>query len=435
MRLRVASFLLLACAVIAAQTKTAKHAGATALSAYKLIAVNVKGTHYKPADVIAASGLHLGEDVTEQSFKAATSKLGDTGLFTDITYSYSYSPAGTKLDLELADNSELVPLRFENFVWFSDQELIDKLHAQLGLFESKVPVSGSLVDQVANVLSGLLASHDPKLHATYLRAAPSPDSPKIDSVVFSASGVPIQVGKVVYAAASPTLAGPLAEVAKKIEGGDYSRAKMGFFASMDVRTVYQQHGYLKAAFSDPEPVVVSETQEKVLVDVKLPVSEGQQYKLSSIDWAGDTPFPASTLQTLIHLVPNQPANAVQLQEDLAGVQKLCGTRGYLKAKITPEPEFDDANSAVAYKLLVKQGDQYKLGEFEIEGLDEKGRARLREDWHLREGEPYDTSYPERFVRESSRDLPPGVHWKITRHEAINEEDKTVDVTITYTPGT
>jgi outer membrane protein assembly factor BamA len=435
--MRLRAFTLLAVAVtlasplMAAQTKPAAKHTSNPLSAYKLIAVNVKGTHYKPEDVIAAAGLHLGDDVTEENFKTATATLGETGLFTNITYAYSYSPAGTKLDLELADNTELVPIRFENFVWYPDQELSDKLRAQLVLFEGKVPVSRSMIDQVAGVLSGLLTPRNPHLHATYLRLAPSPDSPKIDSVVFSVSGVPIEIRRLVFVGASSAFTAPLAELAKRVEGGDYVRSKLKLFAGIDARSVYLQHGCLKADFREAQLDVVSESPDKIIVDAKVPVVEGLQYKLAAIQWAGDGSFPAGKVQPLIHLSPGHPVNAIQMDGDLSSVRKLYGTQGYLKVRITPEPEFNDSESSVSYTLVVQQGDQYHLGEVDFQGVDDKAKARLREDWRLGEGEPFDASYGERFIKESWRDLPTGVHWNIKYHESVNESDKTVDVTLMY----
>jgi outer membrane protein assembly factor BamA len=433
--MRTLPLALLVIATIAAQpmtaqTKPAKRA-ADSLSAYKLIAVNVKGTHYKPEDVIAAAGLRLGDEVREENFKTATAKLGETGLFTDISYAYSYSPTGTKMDLELADNTELVPIRFENFVWYSDQELTDKLRSQLGLFEGKVPVSGSMIDQVTGALSGLLTPRNPHLHATYLRSAPSPDSPHIDSVVFSVDGVPIEIRQLVFIGASPAFTTPLADVARKVAGGDYVRSKLKLFADMDARSVYLQRGYLKADFGDAQAEVVSEGPDRIEVDAKLPVTEGRQYRLAAIQWAGDGAFPEEKVQPLVHLSPGQPVNAIQMDADLAGARKLYGTKGYLKVRITPEPEFNESESSVSYKMVVQQGDQYHLGEVDFQGVDEKVKARLREDWQLREGEPFDASYAEHFIKESWRDLPAGIHWNIEYHESINESDKTVDVTLMY----
>lgn len=75
------------------------------LSACRIIAVKV--IHYKAADPIAPRRLRLADDVTQDSFKTVATKPGETGLFSAFSYSYSDSSAGTKLDLELADKTEL----------------------------------------------------------------------------------------------------------------------------------------------------------------------------------------------------------------------------------------------------------------------------------------------------------------------------------------
>ena len=68
----------------------------------KLLAIKVTGTkRYSENDVIAASGLQLGATVVEDDFKKAARHLADTGAFTDIAYTYSYSSQGAKLQLSL----------------------------------------------------------------------------------------------------------------------------------------------------------------------------------------------------------------------------------------------------------------------------------------------------------------------------------------------
>jgi hypothetical protein len=47
-----------------------------------------------------------------------------------------------------------------------------------------------------------------------------------------------------------------------------------------------------------------------------------------------------------------------------------------------------------------------------------------------EGEPYDSSYVERFVKEIAKELPKDVKWRVRPHEAVND-DQTVDVSLTY----
>ena len=111
--------------------------------------------------------------------------------------------------------------------------------------------------------------------------------------------------------------------------------------------------------------------------------------------------------------------------------KLYHTKGYMTAHITPKPVLDDEHSTVRYDLDVVEGDQFKMGEFEIIGLDTQAKAHLQAAWKLSEGQPYDSEYPDKFLEETSRFVPASVPWDIKVHEAVNEKDKTVDVTIRF----
>src|SRR6516165_3648980 len=71
--------------------------------------------------IIAASGLQIGSVVTEDDFKKAATRLGAYGILSDVAYTYSFSSAGTKLELQVTEAPKFVPARFEDFVWFSDE--------------------------------------------------------------------------------------------------------------------------------------------------------------------------------------------------------------------------------------------------------------------------------------------------------------------------
>jgi hypothetical protein len=120
---------------------------------------------------MAASGLRLGQYAGERDFQQAMQKLGDTGLFTNLTYSYHYSPDGCDVEFQIAENTELVPIVFDNFVWFSDDDLISQIHGRVPLFNGRLPVAGNLADQVVDSLNAILVQRKITGKAEYLRAA------------------------------------------------------------------------------------------------------------------------------------------------------------------------------------------------------------------------------------------------------------------------
>src|SRR5271155_1340400 len=111
---------------VSAQTKSSAGAGNRPLPSmsYKLIAVKVTGSKRFTSDEVgAASGLPVGTVAHEEDFKKAARQLGESGAFSNISYKFSYSEAGTKLEFQVTDADKFVPAHFADFVWFTDEDL------------------------------------------------------------------------------------------------------------------------------------------------------------------------------------------------------------------------------------------------------------------------------------------------------------------------
>jgi outer membrane protein insertion porin family len=401
-------------------------------SAFKLISIKTTGTkRYTSDEVIAASGLQIGETATEDDFKKAARVLGETGAFGDVLYSFEYSADGTKLELQVQDADRFVPVRFDNLVWFSDQELLDQLHAAVPLFQGQLPVAGDLADEVSNALQGLLITRNVPGRVDYLRAAQE-DGP-VEAFVFTVTGPRIHIRNVAFAGAGASESALLESAAKKLQGAEYLRSIIRIQEDKNFLPIYLERGYLKARLGDAQPKVVQNTPEETTVDVTLPVDPGRQYKLTEIEIDGYKSLSAEALRALMHAQLGQLANAIQLDTDIEAMKKLYGTRGYMAASIQADPEMDDANSTVKYVLRIREGDVYSMGDLEIRGLDSHTTARLEDGWTLRGGDPYDSSYPTRFLNREDKEIGIMADWNVSVRESLNREDKTVDVTLRFDP--
>jgi outer membrane protein insertion porin family len=401
-------------------------------SAFKLIAIKTSGTkRYKPEEILAATGLQIGQTVSEDDFKQAARALGETGAFGDVAYSFEYSAEGTTLELQVQDAEPFVPVRFDNVVWFSDQELLEQLHAQVPLFQGQLPVGGNLADEVSNALQGLLITHNLQGRADYLRAAK--DDGPVEAFVFTVTGPQIHIRNIAFAGAGASELPSLEAAASKLQGADFVRSILRIQEDKNFLPVYLGRGYLKAAFGDAQAKVVQDSPQETAVDVTFPVDPGHQYKLTQLELAGNKSFPAEALRPLIHAPLDQPANAVQFDTDIEAVKKLYGTRGYMAVMIRPDAEMDDANSTVKYRLHIQEGDVYVMGDLDIRGLDSRTTARLQDDWKLREGEPYDSGYPTRFLEQADKEISLMGDWNASVRESLNPNEKTVDVTLRFEP--
>jgi outer membrane protein assembly factor BamA len=439
---RVAHFVLcwlMLASVAAAQSRPASKLSPA--SASKLIALKATGTaRYTDKEILAASGLQLGQDAADGDFKEAVRRLGDSGMFGEIVYSYSSSSAGMKLELQLTDidKSKLVPAQFENFVWFTDDQLRTAIERSVPLFKRLLPLTGSLPDQVSEALQAYLTEKRLPGRVDYLREGDESGGP-LHAIVYRVEEVSIEIRGFEFPGASPEQAALLATAARRSIGASYERSTLAAVAKFDLLPVYLQRGYLKAAFGPsnarvvPHPPTPEDAQGSadVEVDAIVPVTPGKVYLAAGVDWKGNSALNTSEVAPLIHLPPGEPADAVRLLHDIDAVGKLYRSRGYMTAQIKPDAQCDDEKSTVHYDLNVVEGDQYKMGELEIAGLDTQAKARMQEAWTLREGQPYNADYPRKFLDDARQLVPRGVQWVISIHESLDSKDKTVDVEIRF----
>lgn len=400
-------------------------------SAFKLVALKVTGTtNYSDKEILAATGLQLGQTVSEEDFKKAAQQLGDSGLFRDIAYTYQYSPDGTEVRFQLADSDKLLPVRFDNFVWFSDQELLSELQKRVPLFKGKLPLGGSLADDISQALQVMLIERKIEGRADYIRQE---KDDKIVAFDFSVTGPEIKIQKITFTGAGAAELPRLEAASREIVGSDYLQSLARLKSEKVFLPIYHQHGYLKAEFSDPQVKVTQQTPQETDVELSFAVTPGQQYRVDDIQLSGYKAFPVEKLRPLLRLTAGQIADSVKLDQDIQAIRELYGTKGYMGLKVNPVPEFDDTLGAVKFLLEFNEGDVYKMGDLDIRGLDSRTTDRLKEAWKIRGGDPYDSSYPKEFVKEAMKELSLMGNWVSHYRQSVNEKDKTVDVSIRFDP--
>ncbi len=408
-------------------------------TAYKLISVKVTGSkRFTSEQVAAASGLPIGTAAHEEDFKKSARQLGESGAFSSIAYTFTYSSAGTRLEFQVTDAEKFVPARFSDFVWFTEDDLLRQLHQRIPLFSGELPASGRLPDQVSDVLQAMLVELAVPGIVEFTRNTGK--TGKLESVDYNVTGVSIRIHHAEFPGAAPAELSELQTAAEKIYGREYSRDYMGSFAAHTLLPIFHRAGYLKAGCAAAQPKVVkvapSESpdnrQPPTFVDVTFAVTPGIQYKLSGWEWSGNQAIANEELQPLIHAKVGQAANTVQLEDDLRTVQQLYGSRGYILASVKVNAQFDDRAGTVAYRLAVNEDSQFRMGELEFRGIDNNLTARLRAAWKLRPGDVYDGSYLQEFLPQARKLLPVTLDWEASTHVTALPRDKTVDVDIQYT---
>jgi len=183
-------------------------------------------------------------------------------------------------------------------------------------------------------------------------------------------------------------------------------------------------GFLKAAFDDPVPQL--QDRAAGLVSLHLPVREGLQYRLAAVQWSGNMVFSSDELNHGLKVPLGKSANQVQLEQDLTGISKIYGTRGYMEARQTPKYEFDDGKQEVMAVVEVQEGNQYHFGSVGFVGLTTNAEEALRKTWKLKAGDVYDTSYPGLFLVGAGRQFDLS-QLQVSMEQRAHPDTKTVDL--------
>jgi outer membrane protein assembly factor BamA len=427
-------FGLILLSLLPVSTQARAQSRAVAKNSTKLIQLRVIGSQRFSSEVIAAAtGLKLGEDASDAPLKQAADRLAATGMFSDITYSYVSSPKGTNAEFKVTDMDKLFPAFFDNFVWMSSADLLKELQRREPLFVGKIPNAGEMSERLTDDLKNILESMNVTATVKVFPRMPQYGG-ELMGFSYSVEGVKIPVVSVEFPGASPEIAPILQKAAadSTLLGSNYSEMKLRSIAGLDFAAQYHMRGYLKVAFGDPAAELHDRTSGSVAVT--LPVQQGMQYKLAGIQWAGNKAFSQDELIKTLKSEPGRPLDQVKMEEEVGGISRVYGTRGYMDARLDPQYNFNDDSQTVAVVIQVREGEQYHLGTVEFHGLSENATASLRQQWKLHPGDTYDSSYPSLFLSGISRQFDLS-RVKIQYKQELHHDAKTVDLIFTFAPKT
>ena len=311
-----------------------------------------------------------------------------------------------------------MPAVFENFVWFSDQDLQAAVHQAVPLFNGDTPSSGSMSDDVSAALSKFLASKGLPSEISCTMSAIFGGPPT--GYKFKVTDANLKVRDVALVGATHMDTEQLAKAVAPLKGTDYLRSDVAVVLEKNLSPIYQQRGYLKFAITEIKPKL----DEKSQVTVEAALSEGEQYRLAGLSWSGNTLISSDELTKHITLKTGNPVDGLQLDRDLSQVRKLYGKFGREAAIIKPVPAF--AGDTVSYAFQVTEGELYHMGKLEIQGVEPEQAHKLEQIWKLAEGEPYDATYVHQFIANTVVKVP-GHKWAWKMFEQIDDPQKTVNV--------
>ena len=399
-----------------------------------LAAVQVSGSKRFPADQIAvATGLRIGTPVQRDDFQAAADRLAALGLFSNVRVRFSQQGDSVKAEFQVEDAPAL-PIEFDNFPWFTDEELTQVIHQAVPLFDGTAPASGTVLDAIADALTKTLVTRNVKGSVEHaLVTSPGSDS---QFQRFTLVGAMLKVSAVDFTDALARTVPGLQDRLSDLVGKPYSRYAVEVFEIEQVRPVYFEHAHLGVRFERPRARFAGDPNRPLpdSVVVIVPIEPGPAYTWGGVTWTGNAALSSAALEKLIPLHDGDPADGMKILGAWERVRAAYGQQGYIESKVQPVVQFDDASRRASYQVAITEGPQYHMGDLVLTGLSIEGERRIRAAWKISKGQVFDQTYFDAFLEKGAReafgDLP--FHYdQIGRFLRTDPKTFTVDVLLDF----
>jgi outer membrane protein insertion porin family len=365
----------------------------TAPASFVIAEVHASGSHrYSDAQIAATAGLKPGDPINSQTLQQITDELAQLGVFASVNFRFSAKNGRATVNFDVED-APIVPVMFENFPWFTDQELSDEIRHAVPLFDGGAPPGGSLIDEITMALSAKLASRGIKASVEHtLLTEPSSNQ---EILQFRQDGPEFKIANLSFGDAAAQTSEKIHDRMSDLVGKKFSRFAIELFENEQVRPIYLSAGQIRVKFGAPVVHLNGDGQQGTsAVDVQIPIEPGHVFHLSSAAWDGNMAIDNATLSRLVSVKPGDLADGMKLASSWEQIELEYGHRGYMDAKISPVPKFDDASGTVRYDVTIVEGPQYRMGELVITGLSLDAERRLRNAWRLAPGQVFDKTFLE-----------------------------------------
>jgi outer membrane protein assembly factor BamA len=313
------------------------------------------------AEALRIAALPSGVPLTKQEIETGLQRVVDTGLFSDIAYTVNSDALVIKLTPSAS--SQLQPAHFSNFVWWQPAELETLVESSVPAYHGKLPLAGTLTDQVDAALVSLL--HTKGMDA---EVSARETGSTADSVTLSITRPSILIDEVHLQSPLPSLSRQLQTLELRLHGQEFDLAESTRTLQESVNDIYRDAGYLDVSTTAPIYSAPHKDLDAYAVNLTASIQSGDIYRISSIKLPTVPSISPSDLDHAANLQVGSPASAAALRLATAELTKTCTDAGYLDATAKVETSKDIPAHTIAYAFTITPGELYHFASVDTSAL-------------------------------------------------------------------
>lgn len=148
---------------------------------------------------------------------------------------------------------------------------------------------------------------------------------------------------------------------------------------------YRSKGFPEPRVSQPD---ISKLYDGTQLVINIPIEEGPNYVLKSIDFTGELHFPEKKLLKVIKAKIDRPLNFAETGIEKANLKAFYADHGYPYAEVSLDINKDEASNGATMNFNINSGPEVRFGQITILGDFLTSQKAIRKAINIREGEPF-----------------------------------------------
>ncbi len=173
-----------------------------------------------------------------------------------------------------------------------------------------------------------------------------------------------------------------------------------------IKDFYFSHGYLEVKVGEPEITFDKPRRrswdrfyeffkgwgwDKNEIAITIPISEGEQYRIGTMAFSGNTAIPEETLRSSLSSKEGEVFSSELIRTDIKWITHLFGEKGYAFVSVSPLTDLNQVEQIVNLTWNVEEGNRVYIGEINITGNDRTRDNVIRREIRFHEGDQYNIS--------------------------------------------
>jgi outer membrane protein insertion porin family len=377
--------------------------------------IRVIGNRKIPREtVLARLFTHVGDTYDPATIERDFNSLWNTGYFENLQIAREDTPKGVILDVIVKEKPTIREINYKGLNSVSTSDVLDRFKKEhVTGFSVESPYDPTRLARAIDVIRALLAEHGHQF------ATVKPDvktiPPSSVSITFNIKeGPTVKVGNITFIGNRNVPSRELRAAMRNLRpiGIPHSIFLENIFArtydaskleedTERVRRALQDRGYFRAGVADPITHIRNEgglsfftfrPRQGKRIDIRIPVEEGERYRLGGITFTGNTHVPnVKALRAQFPTKDGEFFNATAVGKGLENLRKAYGSLGYINFTAVPTPRPDDAKHLVYLDIECDEGKAFTVSRIEFQGNTITRDRVIRRELLIEEGAPYNSN--------------------------------------------